>query len=297
MLSMRKASVGPWFGAGGFISGLIGGRGLEKWMMATGILVLAGILGVTFLADYISPFNPEIGVGPSLEPPNGTYLMGTDKLGRDVYSRVIHGSKIVMQVAGFSSLLSIAVGVPLGLASGYAAGKLDRTISLIMDSIYSFPGLILAIAIAAVLGPGVVNMAVAIAAVYIPSYFRMVRGEVLTVKELPYVEAARGLGAKTRTIIGRYILPNIIPSIAVVLSINFADAILTEAGLSFVGLGISPPTPDWGFDLSNGRPYLASKIWWLITYPGLMIVITVLGFTLLGEGLNEYLNPRLRERA
>jgi len=142
-----------------------------------------------------------------------------------------------------------------------------------------------------------VNMSIAIAVVYIPTYFRMIRGQVLSVKENLYVEAAKAVGARGRTIVLDYIFPNIVPSILVVMSLNIADAILTEAGLSFLGLGISAPTPDWGFDLQSGRPYFPGlpgrgSYWWLITFPGLMIIITVLGFSLFGEGLNEILNPR-----
>jgi peptide/nickel transport system permease protein len=184
----------------------------------------------------------------------------------------------------------------LGLFSGFLGGKSDRLFSIVMDSIYAFPGLILAIAIAAMIGPGIVNMSIAIAVVYIPTYFRMIRGQVLSIKEQLYVEAARALGASNSTILFRYIFSNIIPSLVVVLSLNVADAILTEAGLSFLGLGIPPPTPDWGFDLSKGKSFLPGGYWWMITFPGIMIVIVVLGFSLLGEGLNEILNPRLRER-
>jgi peptide/nickel transport system permease protein len=222
--------------------------------------------------------------------------MGTDHLGRDVYSRVLYGAIVALEVAALSMLLSSIAGTVFGLFSGFLGGKLDRTFSIVMDSIYAFPGLILAIAIAAMIGPGIVNMSIAIAVVYIPTYFRMIRGQVLSIKEQLYVEAARALGASNSTILFRYIFSNIIPSLVVVLSLNVADAILTEAGLSYLGLGIPPPTPDWGFDLSKGKSFLPGGYWWMITFPGIMIVVVVLGFSLLGEGLNEILNPRLRER-
>jgi len=172
---------------------------------------------------------------------------------------------------------------------------LDRVISLIMDSVYSFPGLILAIAMAAMLGPGVLNMAVAISVVYVPTYFRVVRGQTLSVKEELYVEAARSLGARAVTILRLYVFPNVIPSIVVIFSMNIADAILTEAGLSFLGLGIDPSQPDWGYDLSKGKAFLPGGYWWIITFPGMMIALVTLGFALFGEGLNEILNPRLTE--
>jgi peptide/nickel transport system permease protein len=229
------------------------------------------------------------------QPFGQRFIMGTDNLGRDVLSRVLHGAGIVLRVAMLSAIFSALVGVPLGLLSGFVGGALDRVISLIMDSIYSFPGLILAIAMAAMLGPGVLNMAIAISVVYVPTYFRVVRGQTLTVKEELYVEAARSLGARAVTILRLYVFPNVIPSIVVIFSMNIADAILTEAGLSFLGLGIDPSKPDWGYDLSKGKAFLPGGYWWIITFPGVMIALVALGFALLGEGLNEILNPRLTE--
>jgi peptide/nickel transport system permease protein len=148
-----------------------------------------------------------------------------------------------------------------------------------------------------VLGRGVINMALAIAVVYVPSYFRVIRSQVLSIKELPYVEAANSIGAKRGTILRRYILPNVLPSIVVVATINFADAILTAAGLTFIGLGVPVNVPDWGWDLTNGRNLLPSGNWWVITFPGIMIILLALGFTLMGEGLSELLNPRLEQGA
>jgi len=229
------------------------------------------------------------------EPFGASFVLGTDNYGRDVLSRIVHGAQTVLAIAILAALMSAAVGVPLGLFSGFFGGFLDRVLSLVMDSVYSFPGLILAIAMAALLGPGMLNIAVAIAVIYIPVYFRLVRSQVLSVKEEPYVEAARSLGARALTILGLYVFPNVIPSIVVIFSVNVADSILTEAGLSFLGLGLPPPTPDWGFDLSAGKRFVPSGYWWIITYPGLMIALLTLGFSMLGEGLNEILNPRLTE--
>ena len=273
-----------------------GPRGAEFYLAIAGAVLLAIVVAMTFLAPYIAPYNPIVEIGPALQPPSSQYPMGTDHLGRDVYSRVLYGAIVALEVAALSMLLSSVAGTVLGLFSGFLGGKSDRLFSIVMDSIYAFPGLILAIAIAAMIGPGIVNMSIAIAVVYIPTYFRMIRGQVLSIKEQLYVEAARALGASNSTILFRYIFSNIIPSLVVVLSLNVADAILTEAGLSFLGLGIPPPTPDWGFDLSKGKSFLPGGYWWMITFPGIMIVIVVLGFSLLGEGLNEILNPRLRER-
>lgn len=221
------------------------------------------------------------------------YWLGTDNLGRDVISRIIWGSRTVMGVALAASLLSLILGVSIGLISGFSGGRVDKVLSLIMDSIYSFPGLILAIAMVSMLGPGVINVAVAVSVVYIPTFFRVVRGQVLSVKEELYVEAARSLGAKALTILRLYIFPNVIPSVVVVFSLSVADAILTEAGLSFIGLGLPPDIPDWGYDVSKGASFLVAGHWWLVTFPGLMITLVATGFSLLGEGLSEILNPRL----
>ncbi len=296
--------------------------GAEWYITIAGAIILLIILFLTLAAPLLAPFDPVAEVGPTFEPPGPTYLMGTDNLGRDVFSRVLHGSRVVLPLAFISALFALFLGLPVGLISGFAGGKTDRVLSLIMDSIYSFPGLLLAIAMVAVMGPqsqkvikstaesmgigvsgdalvvlsAAMSIAVAIAIVYVPTYFRMVRGQVLSVKEELYVEAARSLGARSWTILWQYIFPNVIPSIVVVFSLNVADAILTEAGLSFLGLGLPPPTPDWGVDLNRGKAFLPQGRWWMITFPGLMIVFVTLGFSMLGEGLNEILNPRLTEK-
>ncbi|MFQ6001248.1 MAG: ABC transporter permease [Anaerolineae bacterium] len=273
--------------------------GVEGYMTMVGGLIVFAIITISLLSAFypgMAPYDPEKSVGIPFSSPSRQHLMGTDNLGRDVFSRIIYGAKVVMTVALLSSAFSAAVGIPLGLLSGFLGGKVDRVLSLIMDSIYAFPGLILAIAMAAMLGPGVINMSIAIAVVYIPTYFRMVRGQVLSVKEELYVEAARSLGARAVTILRLYVFPNVIPSVVVVFSVNIADAILTEAGLSFLGLGIDPSLPDWGYDLSRGKAYLPGGYWWIITFPGMMIALVALGFSMLGEGLNEILNPRLTER-
>ena len=222
------------------------------------------------------------------------FVLGTDQRGRDMFSRTLAGGKTVLTVALIAALISATVGISVGLLSGFVGGGLDRSLSLVMDSIYAFPGLILAIAMAAMLGPGILNIALAISVVYIPTYFRVVRGMVLSIKQDVYVDAARSLGARSHTILVQYILPNVVPSIVVVFSLNVADAILTEAGLAFIGLGLQE-IPDWGWDLSNGQRYLIAGQWWMIIFPGLMITLVTLGFSLLGEGLAEILNPRLVE--
>ena len=228
-------------------------------------------------------------------PPSSRYPLGTNLLGQDMLSRVLTGGSVMLQVALLSVLFCFIIGVPIGLLASYTGGILDKVFTLVMDSFYAFPGLVLAIAIAAMMGRGVVNMALSIAVVYVPSYFRIVRSQVLTIKELPYTEAARAAGARGRTILLRYVLPNVVPSIVVVATVNFADAILTAAGLTFVGLGVGIDVPDWGWDLTQGRQLLPSGAWWVITFPGIMIVLLALGFTIIGEGLSELLTPRLEQ--
>jgi len=226
------------------------------------------------------------------ETGNSGFIFGTNQIGQDVFSRIIWGTRIALIVGLSSAIVAVVLGVPLGLISGFVGGWPDRVLTLLMDSLYSFPGLILAIAIAAVLGPGIGNIIVAIAVLYIPTYFRIVRGQTLSVKEQLYVEAARSLGATRSDILRHYIFPNVIPSVVIIFSVNVADAILTEAGLSFLGLGLPPDTPDWGIDLARGQDYLR-RAWWLITFPGLMVSLVTLAFSMLGESLSEILNPRL----
>jgi peptide/nickel transport system permease protein len=225
----------------------------------------------------------------------GGFLLGTNDIGQDVWSRLLWGTRVALLIGFSSSIVALVLGVPLGLLAGYVGGVLDRLMSLLMDSMYAFPGLILAISITAVLGPSVLNVIVAIAVLYIPTYYRIVRGQTLSVKEEVYVEAARSIGARSREILQRYIFPNVIPSVAIIFSVNVADAILTGAGLSFLGLGLPPTIADWGIDLARGQRFIQTA-WWMITFPGLTILLVVLAFTMMGEGLTEIFNPKLRER-
>lgn len=279
----------------------------DELLTVSGLRVILGGLIVLFyvavavLAPVLAPFDPEkLGVGPMLALPDETYRFGTTHLGYDLFSRTVYGTRIALEVVLLASFIAVLVGVPLGLVSGYTGGRLDRTLVLLMDSVYSFPDLILAIVVAAILGSGLVNAAVAVSVVYIPQYFRVTRNHTLAVREEPFVEAARALGATRPDIIRRYIFPNVSQSIPVILTLNSADAILTLAGLSFLGFGITPPKPFWGLDVSEAWRYLTltqeyPQVWWWTAVPGLAIVILILGFTLLGEGLNDILNPQLRE--
>ncbi len=286
----RTSLVGRLFGT--FLRQSRSIAGILVWI---GIAVVLAIIVMALLAPFLAPFDPNTKVADPELPPGGPFVMGTDRGGQDVLSRIIWGSRVPLAIIAVATTISLALGLPLGLLSGFAGGRLDRAILLVMDSIYAFPGLLLAIAIAAVIGRGILNVSFAIAVVYIPTYFRVIRNHVASVKEEPFVEAAIALGLPRRRVIGRYILPNVAQSIPVIFSVNAADAVLTEAGLAVLGLGLPPGIPDWGFDISlNWQRFDAS--WWATFFPGLFILILTTALTFVGEGLNDILNPLLRRR-
>jgi peptide/nickel transport system permease protein len=225
----------------------------------------------------------------------GGFILGTNDIGQDVLSRLLWGTRIALIIGFSSAIVSLVLGVPLGLLAGFVGGTFDRLLSLLMDSLYAFPGLILAIAITAVLGPSIFNVIIAISVLYIPTYYRVVRGQTLSVKEEVYIEAAKSIGARSLEILRSYIFPNVIPSVAIIFSVNVADAILTGAGLSFLGLGLPPTLADWGIDVARGQRFIQTA-WWMITFPGLAILLIVLAFSMMGEGLTEIFNPKLRDR-
>ena len=271
--------------------------GVEWYILLIGALIILAVLFIAVFSSAIAPYSPhDQNTGPQLSPPTSRNLLGTDNLQRDVFSRIIFGSRTILGVAVLAALISSIFGITMGLISGFSGGWFDKSLSLIMDSVYSFPGLILAIAFAAMLEPGIISITTAVAVIYIPTYFRLVRGQTLSIKEELYVEAARAIGAPRPTILWQYIFPNVIATTVVVFSMNVADAIMIEAALTYLGLGLPPSVVDWGMDLAMGKKFLASGQWWMITFPGAMIATLALGFTMLGEGLAEILNPRLLER-
>lgn len=272
----------PKFGTGGM-------------MVVIGAAIVIILVAMTILSPFITPHSPiQLSVGPADAAPSLSFPMGTNRLGQDIFSRMIAGGSTMMEVAGLAVAICFLIGVPLGLLAGYSRRLIDGPLSLLMDSLYAFPGLVLAIAIAAVLGRGVVNLAIAIAVVYIPTYFRVVRSQVLTMKEMPFVEAVKVEGGGTLNILFRQIFPNVLASVAVIASINVADAVITEAGLTYLGLGVNAALPDWGFDIYYGYQSMLAGAWWTVLFPGLMVVLLAGGFTFIGEGLSEVLNPRLR---
>lgn len=264
-----------------------------------GFYVAVGLILLSVLAPVLAPHNPlEPNLASKLLPGfwqgNWNHLLGTDNLGRDLLSRIIYGGAISLRVGYVVILITAVFGTLLGVVSAYYGGVVDMLVMRVVDVFLAFPPLLLALAIAASLGTGLEKAMLAISLTYIPGMARIVRGSVLTVKTLPYVEASRALGASNGWIIVRHILPNILPAALVYLTLLLADAILYTAALGFLGVGIDPSTPEWGAMLSGGRDYLLMGQWWVTVFPGIMIVLAVLSFNLFGDGLRESLDSKLR---
>jgi len=281
-------------------------RGLARVMLVAGAAITGFFVVLAIFAPWIAPyaFDQYQSGGerfPKLGHPSHVHPFGTTVQSSDVLARVIWGAQTELKVVALALVLALSVGVSLGLVSGYFGGKLDRVLVLVMDALFAFPYLLLAIVIAFLLsstvGSGVVSAAIAITVVYIPQYFRVVRNHVISVREETYVEAARALGAGPFTIMRRYVFFNVVQNVPVIATLNAADAILTLAGLGFLGYGIQPTdAAEWGYDIQRALSDATSNIWWTGLFPGLAIVLLVTGMTLLGEGLNETINPVLRKR-
>ena len=281
-------------------------RGLSKWILIAGIVIVAIFTFVAIFAPMLAPYGfdqvaDSAGRFPKQSHPDSTHLLGTTVQSTDVLSRIIWGTRTAIEVVLVAVIISLLVGVPLGLISGYVGGRLDRGLVLIMDALFAFPYILLAIVIAFLLsdsiGQGIFSAAIAITVVYIPQYFRVVRNHVISVREENYVEAARALGAPRRTIITRYVFYNVIQNVPAIATLNAADAIATLAALGFLGYGIQPTeAAEWGYDLQRAIDDAGAGIWWTGLFPGLAIVLLITGFTLVGEGINDTLNPLVRER-
>jgi peptide/nickel transport system permease protein len=282
-------------------------RGVPRWILWAGVALTLFFVFLAVAAPWIAPYNFDQyrdAAGhrfPKQGYPSAAHLLGTNVQSTDVLSRVIFGAQTELKVVVMAVAVALAIGLPLGLVSGYFGGRLDRALVLVMDAVFAFPYLLLAIVIAFLLasrfGQGVATAAIAISAVYTPQYFRVVRNHVLSVREEPYVEAARALGARPRTVITRYVFQNVIQSVPVIATLNAADAILTLAALGFLGYGIQPTdAAEWGYDSSRAISDAGAGIWWTGLFPGLAIVLLVVALTLLGEGLNDVMNPVLRRR-
>ena len=261
--------------------------------MIGAVIVLVEIV-LALAAPWVAPYDPlDQNPRAALKPPSREHLFGTDDTGRDLFSRVIHGTRISLRVGLISVGIGGGIGITLGILAGYRGGFVDNTIMRGMDLLLAFPGILLALAIIAILGPGLFNVMIAVGISAIPYYTRVARGSTLALREREFVVGARAIGCGDGHITLRYILPNVLPPLIVLATLGIAGAILTAAGLSFIGLGAVPPAPEWGAILTLGRKYI-NQAWWYTTFPGLAIVITVLGINMLGDALRDALDPRLR---
>ena len=231
-----------------------------------------------------------------LQAPSFAHWFGTNVRGYDVFSRTLFGARAALSVVFLATGLSLVIGVPLGLISGYLGGKIDRVLLFLMDTLYTLPGLLLSVALAFVLGRGIVNVAIAVSIAYIPQYFRVVRNQTASVKNELFIEAARAIGASPGRILSKYLFFNVVQSVPVLFTLNAADAILVLGGLGFLGLGLPEEVPEWGHDLKEALADLSTGIWWTTLFPGLAMTTMVVGLSLLGEGLSEILNPLSRKR-
>ncbi len=269
---------------------------LRNRVAVTGLVVLLLIVLASIFARSLTKSNPiAIDSKNRLKPPSAQFIMGTDELGRDMLTRVVYGGQISLQVGAFSIALAAMLGVPLGLAAGYFGGKVDNWIMRVMDLILAFPGLILVIWLVGLLGPNLYNVIVAIAVFSLPTYSRLTRGVTLSIRSTDYVLAAQSMGAQPLRIMFAHILPNILGSLIVVTTLSVSDAIITGASLSFLGLGVRPPTAEWGAMLADGRSYLRNA-WWIATFPGMTITLVVLAFNVVGDGLRDAFDPNMISR-
>lgn len=271
---------------------------LSSRRFARNPLAMAGLLIVSLLvltaifAPWIATYDPlQSDLTARLKPPSATHWFGTDHLGRDIFSRVIYGSRVTLLIVFLVSILIGPIGLTIGIVSGYFGGKLDRILMMITDIAMAFPRLVLALAFVAVLGPGIENAVIAVAITGWPAYARLARAETMSQRKREFIQAAQSQGASTARILYSYVLPLCMPSAIVRLTLDMAGIILIAAGLGFLGLGVQPPTAEWGAMIAGGRDYLIDQ-WWVATLPGIAIFITCLGFNFLGDGLVDVFDPR-----
>lgn len=257
-----------------------------------GVLVLLVILAAA--APLVAPHEPFALIpGATLQPPSRQFLFGTDELGRDIFSRVVYGTRISLQIGLVTVSIALVLGTLTGLLAGYYSGRVDVTLMAVMEVLLAFPQILLALAILAMLGPNLINAMIAVGLSAVPVYARTARGSTLRVRSMDYVEAARAMGAGDGRIIARHVVPNMIAPIIVLATAGVGISLLIAAGLSYLGLGAQPPTPEWGAMLSDARAYLRNA-WWMATFPGLAITVVVLSLNLCGDWLRDLLDPRLR---
>ena len=268
---------------------------LRKPLSAIGLTIILLTLVMVIFPSQLSRYDPnDIQLSEKLLPPSGEHLFGTDNYGRDIFTRVVHGSRLSIVISITAVGISLLIGVPLGIISGYYEKSIDLVMMRVMDVILAFPIFIFAMSLAASLGAGIAATIYATGIAGIPQYARLVRAQTLSVKKNQYIEAAIAAGASDFQIMFEHVLPNVLSPVIVLATLGMGNAILISAGLSFIGLGVKPPTPEWGIIISEGRDYLMQGHWWLAGFPGFAIMSTVLGFNLLGDGLRDILDPRLR---
>ena len=275
---------------------------LSSVLTILGLTITIGFILIALFAPMLQSWGwlqdpTESLSNPIHQPPGADYWFGTTRQGYDVFSRTLFGTQSALKVVFLATTMSLILGVPLGLVSGYLGGKMDKVLLFLMDTIYTLPGLLLSVTLAFVVGKGVLNAAIALSIAYIPQYYRIVRNHTTSVKTELFVEAAQAMGASTTRVLSRYLFFNVIQSVPVVFTLNAADAILILGGLGFLGLGLPPEVPEWGHDLRLALDALPTGIWWSATFPGLTMTLMVTGLSLVGEGLSEILNPKMRRRS
>ena len=274
---------------------------LSQSLTIIGLIITLSFVAIALLAPTLQNIgwlqDPTEGLAnPIHEAPSADYWFGTTRQGYDVFSRTLFGTQAAFKVVVLATTISLILGVPLGLVSGYLGGKIDKVLIFFMDTIYTLPGLLLSVTLAFVVGQGVLNAALALSIAYVPQYYRIVRNHTTSVKTELFIEAAQAMGAPTSRILSRYLFFNVIQSVPVLFTLNAADAILILGGLGFLGLGLPPEVPEWGHDLRLALDALPIGIWWSATFPGLAMTIMVTGLSLVGEGLGDMLNPGGRNK-
>ena len=265
-------------------------------LSVVGAVLLLAVVVVAVLAPLLAPYSPsEVNPGAVRAPPSATHPFGTDSLGRDVFSRVIFGSRIALQIAVTSMGIAFLFGTVVGALGGYYGENVDAVVRTAIDTTWAFPAIIMGLALASILEPNLTTVLIAIALVFWGVFARLVRGEVLSLRELDFIKAAEAIGLSDRKIISRHLIPNAIVPAFVVVTLQMGNAIAVAASLSYLGLGVQPPTPSWGIMLSSGQQYITSA-WWMSVFPGLAIVVVIMSFNFLGEGLRDTIDPKLEDK-
>ncbi|OMF04349.1 peptide ABC transporter permease [Paenibacillus sp. FSL H7-0331] len=270
---------------------------MHNRLAMVGLLFIAGWIVLALLAPFIAPYAPnEPNLLAKLKPPSAEHWFGTDNFGRDIFSRILYGAQYTIWSGMVAVGISFCIGVPLGGIAAYYGGWIGNVIMRVMDMFLAFPALVLAMAIAASIGPGLLSAMIAVSVVGIPEYVRLMYGQTMLLREKEFVEAGRAIGLKDSIILYRHILPNALAPLIVRATLGIGFAILISSSLNFLGLGVKAPTAEWGAMIAEGRRYITSGEWWIVSFPGLAIATSIMGFNLLGDGLRDVLDPRLRTR-